>query len=225
MAASEIMMLVESDAQRAACEEAEATRDALAAKMMVLRDHLKAYNERVERRDATAESLKERSEELALHAHDSEQTVELMREGISACDKRLDLTKQLLRESARKLEALRTRGGVAEEMHRAKTIALGVAGERLLERAQQLRAVTLHCMEQRLRVGLDTWLPMQKRGLALAKWRDAATSRRARLERLHGASRIWGVGALQHAVDVWLQRGGRLPPALREPSAELPEIQ
>ena len=189
------------EARVAACEEAEAMAIALGAKLSVLRDHLEATKLRVKERDATAASLVERAEDLAAREHDSQVAVELIREGNAACDQRITLTKQLIQESARKIEALRARGGVAEEMHREKTIQLGVVGERLLERGQQLRAMTLHCMEQRLRVGLEAWLPMQRRAEALAKWREAAASRREKNERLLGAAMV-GAALQDHSREI-----------------------
>ena len=56
---------------------------------------------------------------------------------------------------------------------------LGVLGERLLERSQQLKAQTFHCLEQRIRVGLGgSWVKGAKQAEALERWQDGGGPRR-----------------------------------------------
>merc|ERR1719271_208053 len=101
-------------ARLAACEEAEATHDALEAKLSVMRDALASTAARLEEQEATAESMLHRSDELAAREVEAAHSITMITEGLEACEERTALTKHLLHESGRKLEALRARGGVAE---------------------------------------------------------------------------------------------------------------
>ena len=162
----------------AACEEAEAAHSALDAKLEVLRSFLDAATRRKQDVEADVESLQARADALDAREREATARISMLGEGSAACEQRITLTKQLLQESGQKLEALRARGGVAEEMHREQTMQLGVLGERLLERSQQLKAQTFHCLEQRIRVGLGSWVKEQKQAEALERWRTAAAAQR-----------------------------------------------
>ena len=190
-------------ARVAACEEAEATKLALDAKLTVMKAFLESSSKRLEARLADEASLRARGDELSVQEDTVTRTVSTLQEAIDACEQRLGLTKQLLHEGGLKLEALRARGGVAEEVHRDKTIQLGVLGERCLERNQQLKQITLHCLEQRLRVGLDAWRPTQRRAEALEAWCVVASKRRRHKERLQGCALLWRASALHRAMTRW----------------------
>lgn len=117
------------EARLAACEEAEATHAALEARLSVMRSLLADAGTRLDAHEGTVEALRERAGELAVVEEEASTRVALLREGNAACERRLALTKTLIEESGRKIETLRTRGGMAEEMHREQTIQLGVLGE------------------------------------------------------------------------------------------------
>ena len=197
----------------AAVEEAETLRCALDAKLSVMRSFLASRSAQFEEREVDVASMKTAAAELTSREVATKENIHNLKEGIGACEQRLALTKQLLHEGARKLEALRARGGVAEESHREKTIQLGVLGERLLERGQQVRALTLHCLEARLRIGLDAWLPTQRCAEALERWRAGAAERSAKREKMRGAALLWRAGALHGTLVSW-QRGCARPTEL-----------
>ncbi len=76
----------------------------------------------------------------------------MLHQGNAACELRLALTRQCLADSGRKLEALRARGAIAEDLHRERTIQQGTLTERLLERREQLKELIRFALEQRVRV-------------------------------------------------------------------------
>lgn len=173
---------VAAAARRAAIEEARREEASLDAQLAVHKSILQHKSTRLAEVEADTAALLQRADELEEREFAAEEKIVMMKEGIDACDQRLVLTKQLMAESARKLEALRARGQVAEESHREKTIQLGVLGERLLERKQQLQQLTKHCLEQRLRVGLENWRPLQTRAEGLRRWREHAAKNKATAE-------------------------------------------
>lgn len=200
-------------ATQAALRDADAAGRALDARLGVARSLLAHASKRLGAATDGRDFLEERADDLHKMVEERGRRVELLHEGAAACELRLALSRQCLADSGRKLEALRARGGVAEEVHREKTIHLGTLGERLLERREQLRELTRFALEQRVRVGLPHWLPARQQETALGQWREGIAAERRQRERLRGAVLLW-----QSANLGWALRGWRA--ALRAPDEQ-----
>merc|ERR1719152_71662 len=75
--------------------------------------------------------------------------------------------------------------------------------ERLLERKQQSRELTRRALEQRLRVGLSSWLPSYRLEESLDRWRQTLVRRGENMKRLRGVAVLWRVSALSQALRTW----------------------
>ena len=193
-------------ARSAAVREASAEYTALEARLSVARSLLDATNKRADGRDESTLALQNQEAELQAMVDEKRRTMDLLHESVAACELRLGLSRQCLCESGPKLEALRTRGAMAEERHRAMTIRLGKLNERLREREQQLYEFQRHALEQRVRVGLAQWQPPQRCDDALRQWRAIMTDRRRQQERLQHADIVWRTSAVHHAMAAWQLR-------------------
>ena len=127
----------------------------------------------------------------------------MLHQGNAACELRLALTRECLADSGRKLEALRGRGAIAEELHRERTIQQGTLTERLVERREQLKELIRFALEQRVRVGLRSWLPGYLQEEALGRWREGVEQQRAFHERLKGCVLLWHSHSLHQAIVAW----------------------
>ena len=93
---------------------------------------------------------------------------------LAARELRIRLSRQGLAESGSKLEELRKRGCLAEEELRVRSLQLGKASERLVERRQQLLALQRLRLQQRVRVGTSRWVEAHLQDMALQRWRERA---------------------------------------------------
>lgn len=223
-AAGEKNMAAKNMAAHDGCEEYKnsgqnmAAHDAdLHAQLSVANSLLSAMKERHQMKVTARRELEQQTTALQQVADESARRIGLLAEAEAACLQRLSLSRSLLGEAGQKLEGLRTRGAVAEEILRERTIRLGGLSERLLERKQQHRTLIQRVLEQRLRVGLLTWLRPHQLETALDRWGDTLQKRARNVERLRGATVLWRLSALHHGFAAW--RAGARPQALARATA------
>lgn len=190
---------VELLARAAAVREEERIAAQLEARISLARSLTDATAKRLDERHEARLVLAERQE--ALQA--AQQRLDMLHQGVAACELRLGLSRQRLVESGQQLEVLRARGAVAEEFHRSKTIQLGVLSGRLQERRQQHVELQRAALDQRLRVGVAAWRPRYVREEALGRWRTYLAGLHARRARSHDALELWSSTALHRAVRAW----------------------
>jgi hypothetical protein len=200
MAAAEDL---EVTARLAALREADAAGRELQAKLSVARMLLSSAGQRLANQTDGQAYLEDRAVELQQMLDEHTRRVDMLHEGAAACELRLALSRQCLADSGHKLEALRTRGGIAEEVCREKTIQLGKIGERLLERREQLRELVRFSLEQRVRCGLAQWRPEALLSDALSLWRGSIIAQAALRERLRGVGLLWQSASLHAALRTW----------------------
>ena len=193
----------ETAAALAALLDADAASREIEARCSVTKALLQAIQERHAAQVEGRSMIEENSVVLHTKVDDVDHRTTVLTEAEAASSKRLMLTRQLLVESGKRLEGLRVRGAVAEECLRERTITLGGMSERLLERKQQLRALTRRTLEQRLRVGLQAWLPSYRLEETLDRWRQTLVRRAENVERLRGVAVLWRLSALNQAVRTW----------------------
>ena len=207
--------------------EAEAAGRDLEARCSVARSLLAAIQERHSAQAEDRQDLEARSLELRERVDDSDQRCVTLGEAEAASEQRLQQMRSLLVESGRRIEGLRLRGAIAEELLQQRTIALGGLSERLLERKQQLRELTRRSLEQRLRVGLHAWLRPHRLEESLDRWRQTLVRRAENVERLRGVAVLWRLSAFHQALTAWrkavqnemeghVEAAGRRRKALRE---------
>lgn len=190
-------------ARVAALREAEVDGQKLDARLSVARTLLSSASKRLGDSADGIDHLDAMHAELLQIVEEKRRRADLLHQGNAACELRLALTRQCLADSGRKLEALRTRGAIAEELHREKTIQHGTLSERLLERREQLRELLRYGLEQRVRVGLRAWLPTHLQEDALGRWREGVARQRAYHDSLRGAVLLWKSSQLHQAVTAW----------------------
>eukprot|EP00966_Prymnesium_polylepis_P292860 6763938-Prymnesium_polylepis.1 len=191
-----------ADARRAATSAATAADENCTPSALTGRiGH--ACRSRLDERRLKQQASRDDTRLLRVRADDRTTTLGMHRAGLAARETRLVLSRQCLHEHAQKIEVLRARGGVAEELLRARSFQLGVASERLRERRQQLGDLTRRQLELRVRLGISKWLPQHLCAEALASWHAALTARRANRERQGGAVAKGRRTALQRALSVW----------------------
>ena len=114
----------EDMARLAALAEDEAAQQ-LEARCSVAHALLSSINERHEALESGRLALERTAAERYDLAEYSARRCQMLSEAASACKQRLALLRELLVAGGRKIEALRVRGAIAEELLRGKTIATG----------------------------------------------------------------------------------------------------
>lgn len=194
-------------AARAALAEATATAASLDARVLRLRELLETSGRRLAARQAGQAEQGALAGSLRAQLAERHRQLDVHQQGVAARELRIRLSRQTLLETSHKLEALRARGGVAEEALRAKSVQLGVLTERLRERRLQKLELQRLELVQRVRVGPERWRPPTRCDEALAAWRAAAAARRVNLERLRGGVLLWRAAALHAAMVAWREAG------------------
>lgn len=194
---------VDHAAHRSALREAELQSIIMEARLARGREQLSDTIHRLEARQAGKIVVDEQIDDLRARTAERDRELDLHTEALAARELRITLCRQLLKDDWAKLETLRYRGALAEELLRVKSLELGRVSEELSDRRRQLTAFSRHRLEQRVRVGIERWLPAHLCDEALGVWRERIASRHRQRERLRGVVRIWGGSALHAAWTSW----------------------
>ena len=186
-------------ARAAAVREEEAIAAQLEARLGVVRASIETTARRMEERQGALQVLQTRKEQL----DEGHKRLDMLHEGVAACELRLSLSRQRLADSGQQLEALRLRGMVVEERSRSKAMELGSLSQRLQERKQQLAELQRRGIDERVRVGLAQWRPRHVSVEALERWRAALKRCTAHASRVRSATKLWRSTSVRRAWGAW----------------------
>ena len=203
-------------ALRTAIHEAEAAGGAADHKLQTLHRQLQSISNRLDAARHEKLASSERARLLRDEIDQLKHQLARNHAAIEARDRRIELSRESLRESSAKLESLRVRHQIGQSRLHARVMHLGTLHERALVRAQQHAGLSRQRTRERLATGVPRWLdaadglPSQHFDECWARWRDAA-ARRGRCKAVARAA----VERMRHSELALAMRAWRLNSEIR----------
>ena len=201
---------------RTAIHEAEAAGGAADHKLQTLHRQLQSISNRLDAARHEKLASSERARLLRDEIGQLKHQLARNHAAIEARDRRIELSRESLRESSAKLESLRVRHQIGQSRLHARVMHLGTLHERALVRAQQHAGLSRQRTRERLATGVPRWLdaadglPSQHFDECWARWRDAA-ARRGRCKAVARAA----VERMRHSELALAMRAWRLNSEIR----------